>query len=207
MYSDIGFMILEWVVSQKAGKPLDQFVAEQIYGPLGLENLFFPGRRGAAAEKAFAATEFCPWRNCLMEGVVHDENAYVVGGVGGHAGLFGNAASVNALLSILTAAFHGDSSGGVFQADSVRNFLARRDDTQRALGFDCPSPVGSSAGRFFPKTSVGHLGFTGTSFWMDLDRSITVILLSNRIHPSRDNRKIKAFRPELHDAVMREMTR
>jgi CubicO group peptidase (beta-lactamase class C family) len=205
VYSDIGFMILEWLVEHICGKRIDRFVAEMIYKPLGLDNLFFVDLKANPPQGVFAATERCAWRQQLLSGQVHDENAYVVGGIQGHAGLFGTASDVHRLLLQLLAAYHENQSLNLFQTNWVRLFFRRLADSDKALGFDAPSPAGSSSGTFFSANSVGHLGFTGTSFWMDLDRSIIVILLTNRVHPTRDNEGIKAFRPELHDAVMRSL--
>ena len=202
LYSDIGFMILSWVIEKVSGNRLDRFVTEEIYSPLGLENLFFVDVDSKPRKAKFAATEFCTWRNVLLNGVVHDENAYVVGGVEGHAGLFGTADDVYRLLSVLLSVFHGRSEDHIFEKELLQTFFKPRVDTGRGLGFDTPSLTGSSCGLYFSKKSVGHLGFTGTSFWMDLDRNVIVILLTNRVHPSRDNNKIKAFRPKLHDMVM-----
>ena len=204
LYSDLGFMILEWLVEQAAGKRLDRFVSEMIYTPLGLRNLFFVDLNAPAKpDVVFAATEQCPWRERLLEGQVHDENAYAAGGIQGHAGLFGTAADVHALLGALVDAYGGKGPQGIFETQRVRLYFKRSADRDRTPGFDTPSAHHSSAGRWFSANSVGHLGFTGTSFWMDLDRRIIVILLTNRIHPTRDNQKIKAFRPQLHDAVMK----
>lgn len=205
MYSDIGFMILCWVIEQVSGNRLDRFVTKEIYHPLGLENLFFVDLDLTPRQVKFAATELCSWRNILLEGAVHDDNAYVVGGIQGHAGLFGTAKDVLSLLSELMAAYLGSPSTGVFDTDLIQSFFKRQEHTGRALGFDIPSPVGSSCGQYFSKETVGHLGFTGTSFWMDLDRRVIIILLTNRVHPSRDNNKIKAFRPKLHDRVMKKL--
>jgi len=202
VYSDIGFMILEWLVEEISGKPLDRFVSEMIYSPLGLEHLFFIDVKAGRHPGEFAATEQCPWRRQLQSGQVHDENAYVVGGVQGHAGLFGTALDVHRLLSHLLSAYHGQPSTQLFQPDMVRLFFRRWADSDKALGFDAPSLSGSSSGKFFSRKSVGHLGFTGTSFWMDLDRGIIVILLTNRVHPTRNNEAIKLFRPKLHDEIM-----
>jgi CubicO group peptidase (beta-lactamase class C family) len=140
-----------------------------------------------------------------LEGVVHDENAYVCGGVQGHAGLFGTARDIYDLLRELLSVFHGHFSACVFQRDILKVFWHRQEDTGRGLGFDSPSLKGASCGRYFSKKSVGHLGFTGTSFWTDPDRSVIIILLTNRVHPSRENIKIRAFRPKLHDAVMKNV--
>jgi CubicO group peptidase (beta-lactamase class C family) len=202
VYSDLGFMILEWLVEHVSGKRLDDFVSEMIYGPLGLDNLFFVDLNAKKPRGVFAATEQCPWRKTLLEGQVHDENAYVVGGVQGHAGLFGTAAAVHMLVSKLLSAYQGTSPDNLFETEMVRLFFRRLPNSDKTLGFDAPAMKNSSAGRYFSANSVGHLGFTGTSFWMDLDRFIIVIMLTNRVHPSRDNEAIKRFRPLLHDEVM-----
>jgi len=202
VYSDLGFMVLRWVIEEVAGIRLDRFVTQNIYRPLGLKTMFFFSVDKMPPVAEFAATEKCPWRGILLDGVVHDDNAYSVGGIEGHAGLFGTAGDVFDLLSELMAVYRGSVSTGVFDIDLTRRFLSLNKQNGRALGFDTSSSKGSSCGRYFSKRTVGHLGFTGTSFWMDLDRAIVVILLTNRIHPSRDNNRIKAFRPKLHDAVM-----
>jgi CubicO group peptidase (beta-lactamase class C family) len=202
VYSDIGFMILEWLIEEIGGKRIDHFVSDMVYNPLGLENLFFIDLWADRKPGVFAATEQCNWRRQLLSGQVHDENAYVVGGVQGHAGLFGTAPDVHRLLGHLLAAYHGRPATRLFQPDTVRLFFRRLAAGDKALGFDAPSLNGSSSGKLFSHRSVGHLGFTGTSFWMDLDRSIIVILLTNRVHPTRDNEAIKVFRPALHDEVM-----
>jgi len=206
VYSDLGFMILEWIVEQVSGKRLDRFVSDMIYGPLGLDRLFFVDLNAKKPQGVFAATELCPWRKILLSGQVHDENAYVVGGIQGHAGLFGTAAAVHMLASELLSAYQGTHPNRLFQTEMVRLFLKRLPNTDKALGFDAPTLKNSSAGSYFSANSVGHLGFTGTSFWMDLDRFITVIMLTNRVHPSRDNEAIKHFRPNLHDEVMLHMS-
>jgi len=205
LYSDIGFMILAWLIEEIYGDRLDRIVSGSVYEPLGLEDLFFAGLNGPHPRELFAATEHCPWRNRLMVGQVHDENAYVVGGVQGHAGLFGTAAAVQMLLLELLSAYHGDPPHKLFHTDLVRLFFKRLPDTDRALGFDMPAAKHSSSGSFFSENTVGHLGYTGTSFWMDLNRSIIVILLTNRIHPSRANEALKEFRPILHDDVMQRL--
>ena len=205
VYSDLGFMILEWMIEHVSGKRLDCFVSEMIYGPLGIDNLFFVDLNAEKPPGVFAATEKCPWRKVLLAGKVHDENAYVVGGVQGHAGLFGTAAAVHMLVSKLLCAYQGASPGNLFQTEMVRLFFKRLPNADKTFGFDAPALKNSSAGSYFSANSVGHLGFTGTSFWMDLDRLIIVIMLTNRVHPSRDNMAIKAFRPKLHDAVMKSL--
>jgi len=210
LYSDPGFMILRWVIETVSGSRLDHFVYDKIYRPLGLGNFFFVDldykeKKGKEHNGSFAATEICPWRNILLEGVVHDENAYVMGGIEGHAGLFGTAGDANLLLSELLFSFHGISKQAVIDGKQANHFLRRREGAGRALGFDAPSLTGSSSGIHFSRNSVGHLGFTGTSFWMDLDNFVIVILFTNRVHPSRENVKIKEFRPVLHNIVMEDL--
>lgn len=206
VYSDIGFMILGWVMEVVSTMPLNLFIEETIYHPLGLQNLFF---LPLDSEKPrphidFAVTEECQWRKKVLEGEVHDDNAYAIGGVAGHTGLFGTAQDIHRLLVELLNTYHGRPNSGLFHPETLRTFFQRQ-PSGRALGFDTPTQPGSSSGRHFSERSVGHLGYTGTSFWIDLERSIIVILLTNRVHPTRDNDKIKTFRPIIHDAVMEEL--
>lgn len=201
IYSDLGFMILQWVIEQVSSIKLDTFVSDEIYNPLGLEHLFFTDT--SAKSGNFAATERCSLRECVLRGVVHDENAYMLGGVSGHAGLFGNAEDIYRLMSEMLNAYYGHSSHGIFCRDTLFLFFQRRKASGRASGFDCPSGKDASCGTLFSAHSIGHTGFTGTSIWSDIDRFVTVILLTNRVHPSRKNMKIKSFRAVLHDAVIR----
>jgi CubicO group peptidase (beta-lactamase class C family) len=210
LYSDLGFMILQWVVEVFGEKPLDFLVEESVYEPLGLEGLFFvpsedPRRRD---DQPCAATENCPWRGRILDGEVHDENAYALGGVAGHAGLFGTAQGVYILLRELLRTYLEEQNSGLFHEDVLHVFLKRHSDVGSwALGFDTPTRPDSSSGHYFSDRSVGHLGFTGTSFWMDLEKAMMVVLLTNRIHPTRENEKIKEFRPLLHDTAMDAMGR
>ena len=205
LYSDLGFMILRRVIEKVCGHRLDRFVAQEIYKPLTLDNLYFIPLDERIPAASYAATENCSWRKVVLEGQVHDENAYVMGGVEGHAGLFGSAQNVHRLLTDLLCTFHGYASSGLFRQDLVRTFFKRLPNSDKALGFDTPSLTASSSGNHFSEISVGHLGFAGTSFWMDLEREIMVVLLTNRIHPTRANEGIKAFRPRLHNAVMQSL--
>ncbi len=201
VYSDLGFMLIQLAVENACGCRLDRFVHEAVYQPLGIRDLFFIDITGPRPDCGFAATESCPWRKKLLEGEVHDENAYSLGGVAGHSGLFGTAGAVFQLLSSLLDSLN--QGGTVFSSSLAGRLLRSRKGFERALGFDLPSGSGSSAGRLFNSAeAAGHLGFTGTSFWMALDGSITVILLTNRVHPSRDNDSIREFRPELHNRIM-----
>lgn len=204
-YSDLGFMLLQWVLEEVGGGSLDSMVARQVYLPLGIESLFFNRvqKNAPGCRSAYAATEFCPWRSRLLIGQVHDDNAHVMGGVAGHAGLFGTAMGVCRLLQAVMFFDEGARSKKVFDPKLVESFFKIQTGSTWALGFDTPASCGSSAGKWFSTGSVGHLGYTGTSFWIDRQRGIIVVLLTNRVHPTRYNQGIKSFRPPLHDAVMK----
>jgi serine-type D-Ala-D-Ala carboxypeptidase len=206
LYSDLGFIYLDWLVEVVAGQDLHRWTGERCYQPLGLANMGFRPLTGTTvvSPERYAATEQCPWRKKILVGEVHDENTYAVGGVSGQAGLFGTAGEVFRLLRALKNACDQPHLDGLFNGNLVRTFWQRQpveNGEGRALGFDMPSSSGSSSGRFFSSQTVGHLGFTGTSFWFDLERDFLVILLTNRVHPTRENERIKSFRPSLHDRI------
>ncbi len=207
LYSDLGFILLDWILERVNGRPSDLLFSEWLAALLSLENLFFvdlksPDKVARVRHgRAFAATEQCPWRGRILIGEVHDDNTYAMGGVSGQAGLFGTIHDVAAVAHAWLHGFLGD--GGLFNSHLVRQFWQRSElpGSSRALGFDTPSPQASQAGgRFGPRT-VGHLGFTGTSVWIDPDRELIVVLLSNRVHPTRQNDAIKHFRPALHERI------
>jgi len=202
-YSDIGFLMLQWLVEQVTGSSLDRFYHDVIQLPLELNDLFFINLGKIKPEKHYAATELCPWRNRLLIGEVHDDNASVIGGVAGHAGLFGTADAVYKLLQGLLAADQGDGKHPIFFRSTLETFFTRRGQSTWALGFDTPSEKDSSAGEYFSAGSIGHLGYTGTSFWMDRNQGVIVLLLTNRVHPSRIDKRIRGFRPRLHNCVMK----
>jgi len=209
LYSDLGFMVLEWIIEECAGTPLHIFLDRNFYSPLSLKRTFFNDCSSPIRfeENQFAATEDCPWRKKVMRGLVHDENAYALGGYSGHAGLFGTAEEVYILADLLRSHFLGERQD-YLRTGTVKAFFTRQDLVEGstwALGWDTPSPQDSSSGNFFSSRSVGHLGYTGTSLWIDIEKDVVVIFLSNRIHPSRKNEKIRAFRPVLHDMVIQEV--
>jgi CubicO group peptidase (beta-lactamase class C family) len=209
LYSDLGFMVLEWVVEESAGVPLPLYLDQYFYRPLLLKKtfLYHESSQGQFEEDQFAATEVCTWRKKVLLGSVHDENAHALGGYSGHAGLFGIGEEVYAIVNLLRAHFFGYRDD-YLDPDTVREFFRRQDIVQGstwALGWDTPSPQDSSSGKYFSAKSVGHLGFTGISTWMDLERYVIVIFLTNRIHPTRQNEKIKEFRPRLHNLIMEEL--
>jgi len=209
LYSDLGFMILEWIIEESTGMTMRKFVEHSFYRPLSLQSTFLrtaslplPFKR-----EIFAATEDCSWRKRIIQGEVGDENAWALGGYSGHAGLFGPAEEVYAVVNLLREHYLGKRND-YLKPETVSAFFTRQDIVKGSdwcLGWDSPSEESSSAGKYFSRNSVGHTGFTGTSVWMDLDRDIVVILLTNRVHPTRENEKIKTFRPALHDLIMEEL--
>jgi CubicO group peptidase (beta-lactamase class C family) len=209
LYSDLGFMLLEWIVEIIAGKNLSSFLETHFYLPLGLKTLYLDHIAADRAQRKdlYAATEDCPWRKEIIQGHVHDENAYALGGYSGHAGLFGTAMDIFTLTNIFMNIYYGESST-LCKTETAETFFTRQDlvpGSTWALGWDTPSEKNSSSGNYFSLKSIGHTGFTGTSIWIDLEKNITVIFLTNRIHPSRSNERIKGFRPELHNLIMREL--
>jgi CubicO group peptidase (beta-lactamase class C family) len=208
-YSDPGFMILEWVIEEVSGMSMRRFLETNFYEPLGFERLFLSNEiyAGRYARRLFAPTENCPWRKKVLQGEVHDDNAYALGGYSGHAGLFGDARDVHKLVNFLREHYIGKRNDH-FKPETIREFFKIQDIADNctwALGWDTPSPEGSSSGNYFSSNSVGHLGFTGTSVWMDLEKDVIVILLTNRVHPTRENQKIKEFRPILHNVIMESL--
>ena len=201
LYSDLGFILLAAIVELESREAFDYFCRTRIFGPLGVsQDLMF---NPIEEERRTART-----RPGELPGLVNDLNARALGGVSGHAGLFGAARAVAAGAAEILAALKSEST--LFNSEITRIFcrkVASPPDCSRALGFDTPSEDGSSAGRFFSSRSLGHTGFTGTSLWIDIQRELTVVLLTNRVFMGESDFRIKAFRPAVHDAIMEEILR
>jgi CubicO group peptidase (beta-lactamase class C family) len=202
-YSDLGIILLGEILERVAGESLDSFARRRIFEPLGMTETLF--RPGPDLLPRIAPTENDPWRGRVVRGEVHDENAFALGGVAPHAGLFGTAADLARFAQMLV-------NGGVYDhrrivsRETVEAFTRRAGipGSSRALGWDTPSE-GSSAGTLFSPRSFGHTGFTGTSLWIDPERRLFVILLTNRVHPSRENNLIRQVRPAVADAVIQAL--
>jgi len=209
LYSDLGFILLGRLIELNTRQTLDRFFYHTIAKPLHLDSYlrFLPiGTVGQYEKEAMPATEYCPWRHKLLQGEVHDEHCWLMGGVAGHAGLFGTAEGVLLLCEHLLDCWQEKKRHPAFSNDLLRYAIEWNDDSGHwALGFDRPTPGQSSSGRYFSPSSVGHLGFTGTSFWIDPDRQLIVVLLTNRVHPSRENMKIREFRPFFHDYLLEKI--
>lgn len=200
IYSDLGFIALARALEDATGQRTDQIVKEEVLLPLGLKDTFYRPlhETKTPSDTEVAPTETCPWRQKKLQGEVHDDNAWTMGGVSGHAGLFSTASDTVAFgmrwLSTM-------ADGQWLPSDTARHAIEKR-LCGRALGWDIKSPRGSSAGELMGEKSFGHLGFTGCSLWTDPDRCISIALLTNRVCFGRDNNRIRAFRPVFHDTLI-----
>ncbi len=209
VYSDLGYLLAGVALARAAGCELGTLVRDEVARPLGLLEL---GELGSAAQleadcpgllDRVAPTELVPWRGGVIRGVVHDENAFALAGsrLAGHAGLFGAAAAVAGLGARLLEALSG--AHAAWLTPSELGFLLRdRPHGSYVLGFDRRTGDNPSSGRHFGPRTFGHLGFTGTSLWIDPDAGLAVVLLTNRVHPTREHLAIRAARPAAHDALL-----
>ncbi|MGH9669496.1 MAG: serine hydrolase domain-containing protein [Terriglobales bacterium] len=197
-YSDIGFIVLGEVLARLADEPLDRFCQREVFGPLGMSTTGF--RPPAEWKEGTPPTlDDRVFRRRVVQGEVHDENAFAMGGVAGHAGLFGAARDLATFAHVMLG-------GGrpILRPETVAQFTHRETSppgTSRALGWDTPTSP-SQSGKHFSPRSFGHLGYTGTSLWLDPERQLSVVLLTNRTWPDCASEKIKEVRPAFHDAVV-----
>ncbi len=197
-YSDIGFIILGVALERLADERLDAFCKREIFGPLGMaQTTFNPAL--ALQESIPPTADDRSFRHRIIQGEVQDENASVLGGVGGHAGLFSTAEDMAIFAHAMTNGGHP-----ILRVSTVELFSRREsapESTSRALGWDTPSGA-SQSGKYFSPRSFGHLGYTGTSLWIDPERLLSIALLTNRTWPDCQNQAIKQVRPAIHNAVM-----
>lgn len=197
-YSDLGFILLGDILQRLAGEPLDRFAQASLFEPLGMTTAQYCPP--AAVARAVPPTQDdLVFRHRVIQGEVDDENASVMGGVAGHAGLFANAHDVALFAECLLR-----GGAPILKEETVRRFCARHfspPGTHFALGWDTPSPP-SQSGRYFSQRAFGHLGYTGTSLWIDPERQLSVTLLTNRTWPQRESQAIKQLRPAVHDAIV-----
>ena len=217
LYSDLGFILLGFILEDarsrqpegqgargpggRAWDPASTLAAQfhRLAAYITAEPLRFNPPR--AWRPRTAPTEVDGWRGRLLVGEVHDENTWALGGAAGHAGLFGTAPAVGAFARVMLLTLRGDRI--LAQTSTAREFIRRTDvpANSRALGWDTMLPT-SSCGTRMSSTAIGHTGFTGTSLWIDWERDLYVVLLTNRVHPTRDNPRMHALRPAFHDAVV-----
>ena len=201
-YSDLGILLLGEILERVSGKPLDVMAQEEVFDPLGMDDTMFRPHESLLGR--IAPTEQDAWRGRVVHGEVHDENAFGLGGLAPHAGLFSTASSLAPFPQMY---LNGGAYNGrrIVNAETIELFTTRAElapDSSRALGWDTPSEP-SSSGAYFSAASYGHTGFTGTSMWIDPERELFALLLTNRVHPTRENRKLYDMRPKFHDAVMK----
>ena len=200
-YSDIGFIILGVALERLADEVLDVFCQREIFGPLGLSHTSFNPPK-SWKDRTVPTVDDQTFRHRIIQGEVQDENASVLGGVAGHAGVFATVEDVAVFA-------HAMLIGGkpILRADTVDLFTRREASpagTSRALGWDTPSTP-SQSGKHFSPRCFGHLGYTGTSLWVDPDRQLSISLLTNRTWPDCKNQAIKQVRPAFHDAIVEQL--
>ena len=201
IYSDLDFTLLGFIVDGRM--PTAERFALMLSQMSIIEEIQFVPP--ALWRPRIAPTEVDPWRGRLLVGEVHDENAAALGGIAGHAGLFGTAAAVGSYARHLLQVLDGRS--GAVRRNTLEEFITKRSDipgSSRALGWDTMLPT-SSCGSRMSARAFGHTGFTGTSLWIDPEKDVYVVLLTNRVHPTRENNAIKQVRPAVHDAVIGEL--
>jgi CubicO group peptidase (beta-lactamase class C family) len=197
VYSDLGFMVLGFMVEAARGAPLDdQFAA--LRRAWDGATAFNPSR---TLLDRIAPTEYDAGRSGAVHGEVHDENARALEGVAGHAGLFGTAGDVGSFARLVLSTFHAETALGTPSLMRTFTTQCQVPSSSRALGWDTMRPT-SSCGSLMSVDAVGHTGFTGTSLWIDRARDLYVVLLTNRIHPTRANEAHIALRPNVHDAIV-----
>ncbi len=199
VYSDIGAILLGWIVERVSGQSIDAYLAQHVFTPLGMsETRYLPP---AEWRPRIAPTEVDPWRGRHLRGEVHDENAFFLEKPVAHAGLFSSAADLARFAQML---LNDGTLGGtrVVKAETVRDFTRVQNVilSNRALGWETPTG-GNSAGRIMKRPAYGHTGFTGTSIWIDPVNDRFVILLTNRVHPTRENSRIGPVRTAVADVV------
>ncbi|MGB7986765.1 MAG: serine hydrolase, partial [Terracidiphilus sp.] len=229
-YSDPGFILLGKALEALTGEALAEWVGREIFLPLGMTATGFMESHPSQSTRRMGHPGFMEshpsdknknvarvghpeippteldarYRHRVMQGEVQDENAWLLGGVAGHAGLFSNVPDLLRLAREILLAHEG--RGQLFDAATIARFAQRQGPTgsSRALGWDTPSQP-SSSGRYFSRAAIGHLGFSGCSLWIDLEARIAVALLTNRTWPDRASQLIRQVRPAFHDAVRRAL--
>lgn len=206
VYSDLGYMIAGEMIGRAAGRDLDELLTLEIARPLGIpdDHLVYAGglspEKRADLARRCAATERDDWRGYLVRGEVHDENCAALGGIAGHAGVFGTARAMATFGRAFLDSREGKSE--FLPPALIAQALASRPGGSHRLGWDAKSPENSAAGKRMSPQTFGHLGFTGTSIYCDPVRDAVVVLLTNRVCPSRANEKIRGFRPAFHDGMI-----
>ncbi len=207
VYSDIDFYLLGAIMQKLEGKPLLMIWQRLKAKFLGASDFHFNASNIRHRKLGdYAPTENCPWRKQVVRGQVHDENAWALGGVAPHAGLFGQIGDLFLYGQLIRKVWRGEHK--ILQRQDLKRFAARsmpKDQGDWGYGFMLPSEEKASAGDFFSKKSFGHTGFTGTSFWFDPERDLFVCILSNRVYPTRENKGFVRLRPQIHNWIFEHL--
>lgn len=202
IYSDLGFILLGSILELVTGEKLDLFWEKNILHPMKIKNKFFFPKTLISDGEKYAETGTCPWSKVKLRGIVNDDNCRALGGVAGHAGLFGTMSGLLKYVENISLEIKGNGKFFQFSTKTVKNFLKQK-NTNWINGFDTPSKSFSSSGEHFSDMTFGHLGFTGTSFWMDIKTGCGVVLLTNRVIGGANLDSIREIRPIIHNLIMR----
>lgn len=202
LYSDLGFMLLGFIIEKLSGKNLDKCI-KKIYSPFSLQNSLIFTANKKKKDLLYAATATSLWTGKMLSGEVHDDNCRAMEGVAGHAGLFGTIEGVLQWCQYFLSQFKDRTQHPFYNNELLRMAVKKEGMSAWTPGFDTPSLTGSTSGQFFSTASFGHLGFTGTSFWIDPDKELIIVLLTNRVFFKDNHELMKRFRPLFHDTVMR----
>jgi CubicO group peptidase (beta-lactamase class C family) len=205
VYSDLGMIMMQKILETITNKPLDQLVRDYITTPMNMKNTYY--NPDSSLINQIVPTEISDWHQKLVHGFVHDENTYAMGGVSGHAGLFSTVQDLSVFCQMyLNGGVYDDKR--ILKSETIQLFTARQnivEGSTRALGWDTRSEKHSMAGEYMSMQAFGHSGFTGTTIWIDPVNQVFVVLLSNRVYPTRENRKISSVRPIIHNYAMRSV--
>lgn len=202
LYSDLGFILLGYIVEEASGQSLDEFWYKVVANPFSLQKsiCFSKGNDWISSNLALTFSGSLKKKETLVR--VHDDNCRILGGVAGHAGLFGTVDGVLTLCEKLLLQWKNLSNHPFYANEELERFLKREKNKRWTLGFDTPSAVDSSSGSYFSNKTVGHLGFTGTSFWIDYNKQTIIVFLTNRVYWNNDTEMIRSIRPQVHDLIM-----
>jgi len=205
VYSDLGMILMQNIIETITKKTLDHLVLDYITTPLGMKRTFY--NPDSSLKNEIVPTEISEWHQKLVHGFVHDENTFVMGGISGHAGLFSTVQDLSVFCQMYLNGGLYDNKR-ILKTETIDLFTTRQNmvgESTRALGWDTRSEQYSMAGDYMSMRAFGHSGFTGTTIWIDPENQVFVVLLSNRVYPTRENRKISMVRPVVHNYVMKAL--
>ena len=205
LYSDLDYILLGLIIEKLSKMRLSSFWKKYVVAPLGLDNDFYCFNDSVSDKSLFLETGICGWSKTLLKGKVHDDNCRSMGRMMGHAGLFATLNGTLNLVKNIMLQISGEWQHPNIFCKDLQYLVQRREETHWSLGFDVPTGKRPSCGRYFSRETIGHLGFTGTSFWLDLLNKIGVVLLTNRVYCNTKKEDMRYMRSCIHDCVMEEI--